>query len=94
MKKPPHPGEVLSKKYLVPMELTITRASEALGIARKNLSGIINGHAGVSPLMAIRLSRAFGTSPEFWLGLQNQYDLWHAFNNNKDLQVEKLYKES
>lgn len=90
MNKPPHPGEVLSKKYLHPMELTITRASEAMGIARKNLSGIINGHAGVSPLMAIRLSKAFGTTPEFWLELQNKYDLWNVYKNNKDIQVEKL----
>jgi len=94
MKNPPHPGEILNKNYLIPMQLTITKASEALGIARKNLSGIVNGHAGISPLMAIRLSKAFNTSPEYWLGLQNAYDLWNVSQKTKDLQIEKLYKES
>lgn len=94
MFNPPHPGEILKEDYLIPLDLTITKASEALRIARKNLSAIINGHAGISPSMAIRLSMAFGTSPEFWLNLQNNYNLWIASQENKDLHIESLYKEA
>lgn len=93
MFNPPHPGEILKEDYLIPLDLTITKVSEALGIARKNLSAIINGHAGISPSMAIKLSMAFGTSPEFWLNLQNNYNLWIASQENKDLHIERLYKE-
>ncbi len=94
MFNPPHPGEILKEDYLIPLNLTITKASEVLGIARKNLSAIVNGDAGISPRMAIRLSMAFGTSAEFWLNLQNSYSLWKARQENKDLNVEKLYKEA
>ena len=94
MFNPPHPGEILKEDYLNPLDLTITKAAGALGIARKNLSAIVNGHAGISPAMAIRLSMAFSTSPEFWLNLQNTYNLWLASQENKDLYVEKLYKEA
>lgn len=94
MFNPPHPGEILKEDYLIPLDLTITKASEALGIARKNLSAIVNGHAGISPAMAIRLSMAFSTSPEFWLNLQSTYNLWLASQENKDLNIEKLYKKA
>lgn len=91
---PPHPSEILKEDYLVPLQLTITKAADALGVARKNLSAIVNGHAGVGPLMAIRLSKAFSTSPEFWLNMQYIYNLWIASKDIKDLNIEKLYKEA
>lgn len=73
---PPHPGEILKVDYLEPLELTVTDAATGLGIARKNLSAIINGKAGISAEMAVRLSEAFDTTPDLWLNLQANYDLW------------------
>ena len=72
---PPHPGEVVKELCLDPLKLTVTAAAEGLGVSRRTLSTLLNGHAGISPDMAIRLSRAFGRSPESWLQLQLQYDL-------------------
>jgi len=70
--------------------LSITNASKALGVARKTLSVILDGHSGISPEMAIRLGRAFNTSPESWLNQQMQYDLWQAQQRSSKLQVKKL----
>lgn len=75
MKNPPHPGEIIRDLYLTPLHLTVTQAAEGLGVTRKTLSLLLNGHAGISPEMAIRLSKALGRSPESWLQLQMQYDL-------------------
>jgi len=72
------------------MGLSVTRAAEALGITRKTLSAILNGRAGISPEMAVRLSLAFGTSAESWLNQQSQYDLWLAEKSRKRLKVERL----
>ena len=90
MHNPPHPGEVLKALCLEPLNLTVTQAAEALGVSRKTLSAILNGHAGISPEMAIRLSIAFDTSAESWLNQQLQYDLWHAEKNRKRLHVVRL----
>ena len=78
MHNPPHPGEVLRELCLEPLNLTVTAAARSLGVSRKALSSILNGRAGISPEMAVRLSMAFNTSAESWLNQQLQYDLWHA----------------
>jgi antitoxin HigA-1 len=78
MHNPSHPGEILREDYLKPLDLTVSAASAGLGVARKTLSAIVNERAGVSSAMAYRLAHAFGTSPEFWVNLQAQYDLWQA----------------
>jgi addiction module HigA family antidote len=78
MYKPAHPGEVLKEMYLEPLGLTVTNAAESLGITRKTLSELINGRSGISTSMALRLSKAFGTTPELWLNMQQNYDLWKA----------------
>jgi addiction module HigA family antidote len=78
MHNPPHPGEVLKEGWIEPLGLTVTAVAEALGVTRKTLSAIINGRSGISPDMALRLSRAFGTTAESWLSQQMQYDLWQA----------------
>ena len=78
MKSPPHPGETIRKDCIEPLDLTVTEAAEGLGVSRKHLSALVNGRAGISPEMAIRLSRAFGGSPESWLTQQMQYDLRQA----------------
>ena len=78
MHNPPHPGEIIKALCLEPLGATVTRAAEALGVSCKSLSAILNGRAGISPEMAVRLSIAFGTSAESWLTQQTQYDLWRA----------------
>lgn len=90
MHNPPHPGAVLRELCLDPLKLTVTDAAEALGVSRKTLSAILNGRAGISPEMAIRLSRAFGTSAESWLNQQMQYDLWVAEQTAGGIRVRKL----
>jgi addiction module HigA family antidote len=90
MHNPPHPGEVLGELCLKPLGLTVTRAAEALGVSRKTLSSILNGRAGISPEMAVRLSLAFKTTAESWLNQQLQYDLWHAERNRRKLRVQRL----
>ena len=90
MHNPPHPGEVLKTLCLEPLKLSVTEAAKALGVSRKTLSAILNGRAGISPEMAVRLSIAFGTSAESWLNQQTQYDLWHAEQHRKKLRVRKI----
>ena len=76
MFNPPHPGEVL-QEYL-PTGLSVTDAAQKLGVSRQSLSAILNGRAGISAEMALRLSKALATSADLWLGMQMQYDLWQA----------------
>ena len=78
MFNPPHPGELLREDYLKALGLSVTQAARALGVTRKTLSAVVNEKAGVSPAMAYRLAKALDTSPELWLNLQAQYDLWQA----------------
>ena len=91
MHSPPHPGEVIKELCLEPLGLTITDAAKGLGISRKTLSSILNGKAGISPEMAVRLSIAFNTSSESWLNQQTQYELWQAEQHRKELDVSHLY---
>jgi antitoxin HigA-1 len=90
MHNPPHPGEVLRELCIEPLKLTITETAEALGVSRKTPSAILNGRAGISPEMAIRMSKAFGTSAESWLNQQMQYDLWQAEKTVGDVKVKRL----
>ena len=90
MHNPPHPGEVLKTLCLEPLKVSVTEAAKALGVSRKTLSAILNGRAGISPEMAVRLSLAFGTSAESWLNQQTQYDLWYAERRRKEFRVRKL----
>jgi addiction module HigA family antidote len=90
MHNPPHPGEVIKALCLDPMGLSVTDAAKALGVSRKTLSSIVNGRAGISPEMAVRLSLAFNTTAESWLNQQVQYDLWHVERRRKKLRVRRL----
>jgi addiction module HigA family antidote len=91
MHNPPHPGEVLRELCIDPLELSVTEAAAGLGVSRKTLSAILNGRSGISPEMAIRLGKAFGTSAESWLNQQVQYDLWVAEQNVGQVKVKKLF---
>ena len=90
MHNPPHPGEVLRTLCIEPLGLTVTEAAKALDVSRKTLSELLNGHAGISPEMAIRLSLAFDTTAESWLAQQLQYDLWQVEQKRATLRVKRL----
>ena len=83
MHNPPHPGEVLKGLYVEPLGLKINEIAERLGVERKAISRILNGRAGISAEMAIRLSRAFNTTPDVWMNMQRGYDLWQANQHMK-----------
>jgi addiction module HigA family antidote len=92
MKTPPHPGEIIRDLCITPLGLTMTQAAQRLGVTRKTLSQLLNGRAGISPEMAVRLSKAFGRSPESWLALQNQYDLAQISQNVKKIKIKPFSK--
>jgi len=83
-RRPTHPGNILKEDYLLPLSATIKDMAETLGVSRKTLSKIINERGSVTPDMALRLSRAFVTTPAFWLNLQKNYDLWQAETHSKE----------
>jgi len=92
MHNPPHPGEFIREICLEPLNLSVTQAAEYLGVTRKALSELLNGKSGISPEMALRLAKAFNTTPESWLSQQVHYDLWKAKNKAKNLKVRILWK--
>ena len=78
MHNPPHPGEFIREIYMEPHGLTVRKVAGSLGVSPSTLNRVLNGLSGVSPEMALRLSKAFGRTPESWLAMQDLYDLWHA----------------
>lgn len=88
MKNPVHPGRII-RTCIEDLELSITDAAKVLGVSRPTLSSLINGHAGVSPEMAIRLYKAFGGTPEGWLRMQTAYDLAQAQINADSIKIER-----
>jgi antitoxin HigA-1 len=78
-KRPPvHPGRIIREHYLEPLSLSVTEIAHVLSVSRKTMSKIVNERGAVTPDMALRLSKAFDTTPQLWLGLQQEYDLWQA----------------
>lgn len=90
MKKPPHPGLSVRHDCLEPLGLSVTAAAGKLGVSRKQLSDIVNCHAGLSPEMAIRLDKAFGGGAETWLRMQTAYDLAQAMKNADRIKVKRV----
>ncbi|WP_236980406.1 HigA family addiction module antitoxin [Membranihabitans maritimus] len=88
--QPEHPGKILREIYLSPLEITITDAAKKLGITRKTLSQLVNGHMGISAEMALRLSIALNTTPELWLNMQQSYDLWFASQKMKSVEIGQI----
>lgn len=78
---PPHPGEILREECLVPLSLSVTKGAEVLGVTRQTLNNLVNEKSGISPEMAVRLEKAFGSEAGFWLRLQTAYDLAQARRN-------------
>jgi addiction module HigA family antidote len=89
MKNPPHPGLSVRINCLEPLELSVTDGARALGVSRQALSRLINGQAGVSPEMAIRLSKAFGTTPDIWIRMQAAYDIAQVKKREDQIQVSR-----
>lgn len=87
MYSPPHPGKIIREFCIEPLNLSVTEAAEALGVTRKTLSTLLNGRSGISPEMALRLSKVFGRTPEGWLRLQLQFDLWKT---QQSVDIRKL----
>ena len=90
MKNPPHPGRVVRQDCIEALGLTVTEAARALGVTRQALNNLVNLKAGVSPEMAIRLSKAFGSSPEVWLGMQMAYDLAQLEKQTSKIKVQRV----
>lgn len=86
MHNPAHPGKVLKELWLDPMGMTITEAAGRLGVARKTISRIINGHGAITPEMALRIEIVFGSTAETWLTMQSAYDLWQMKDLRKSLR--------
>ena len=90
-RKPTHPGGILRRHYLEPLSLTISQVADEIGVSRKTLSKIVNERGAVTPEMALRLSKAFDTSPELWLNLQTNHDLWVASQRSVDWRNIKTF---
>ena len=90
MHNPCHPGEIVKYECLEPLGLSVTRAAKGLGVTRQALSDLVNERSGVSLDMAIRLSKAFGSTPETWLRMQLAYDLWQAKARAESIEVERF----
>jgi len=90
MYDPPHPGAMIRRQCLEPLGLSVSAAAKGLGVSRNTLSMLLNGRLGISPDMAIRLSKGFGGSPESWLTQQMQYDLRQALQREGEITVERF----
>lgn len=90
MHTPPHPGRIVRQECLEPLGLSVTDAAQRLGVNRNTLNNLVNARAGISPEMAVRLSKAFGSTPRTWLGMQMDYDLAQAEAQADRIQVEPV----
>jgi addiction module HigA family antidote len=91
MKNPPHPGRSIRNACLEPLGLSVTQGAEVLGVTRQTLNNVVNGKSGISPEMAIRLSKAFGSTPETWLRVQLAYDLAKARKGESKIRVRRQH---
>jgi len=94
MHNPPHPGEFIRETYIEPFDISIRSLAENLGVAASTLARIISESSALSPEMALRLSKVLGRSPESWLAMQGNYDLWQARKSANLSQVRKLQFEA
>ena len=90
MKNPPHPGLTVKFDCLDELGLSVAQGAKALGVTRQALNNLVSGKSGISPEMAVRLSKAFGSSPETWLGMQADYDLAQVLRRADDIKVERV----
>ena len=93
MHEPLHPGEIVKDALIDGAGLSVTEAASKLGVSRTALSRILNGHAGISPEMSLRLSKLLRTSIEMWINIQAQYDIWKVSQIASKIKVKPLYKD-
>src|SRR3981081_735972 len=93
MKNPPHPGRSIRQGCLEPLGLSVTEGAKVLGVTRQTLNNIIHGKSGIRPVMAIRLAKAFGSTPETWLRMQLAYDLAAARKYESKIKVQRQHAE-
>ena len=91
MKNPVHPGRIVRHDCLEPLGLSVTGGAKVLGVTRQALNNIVNGKSGISPEMAIRLTKAFGSTEETWLRMQIAYDLAAARKNESKIKVQRQH---
>ena len=91
---PTHPGEILLEEFLIPMEMTQTELAERIGVSFPRINEIVNGKRGITPDTALRLAQLFGTTPEFWLNGQRNWDLWHAMRSPKAKTIKRIKRVS
>ena len=89
MKNPPHPGRIVREECLQPLGLSVTAGAKILGVSRQALNNLVNQRAGISPEMAIRLAKAFGSSAQTWLRMQSNYDLAQALKSESKIRVRR-----
>ena len=89
MKNPPHPGRIVRQDCLAPLGLSVTRGAQVLGVTRQALNNLVNQKSGISAEMAVRLSKAFGSTPELWLRMQANYDLARIREREDEIAVER-----
>ena len=94
MHNPPHPGEFIRETYIEPFDISIRSLAESLGVAASTLARVVSGQSGISPEMALRLSKALGRSPESWLTMQHNFDLWRARHSINISDVRKIHFEA
>lgn len=87
---PPHPGEIVREECLVPLGLSVTAAARVLGVTRQTLNNLVNERSGISPDMAIRLEKAFGSSADMWVRLQTSFDLAQARRREHEIVVTRF----
>ncbi len=90
MYNPPHPGDSIRMLCLEPLNLSVTQAAELLGVSRKMLSQVLNGHARITPNLAMRLAKAFNTTPDSWLNQQIHYDLWQETQHSDFSHIQPI----
>jgi addiction module HigA family antidote len=90
MHNPPHPGEVLRGLYMKPLGLKVTELARALGVSRKAVSQLVNGHTRITPNLAIRLARAFSNTADGWMNMQTQFDLWHESQSLRRVRIPSI----
>ena len=90
MHNPPHPGDFIRQTYIEPFDMSVRMLAESLGVSASTLSRVINNQSGVSPSMALRLSKALGRTPESWIAMQYNYDLWKARESTDLTDVQKI----
>lgn len=91
MHNPPHPGEFILATYIEPYDTSVRALAVSLGVSPSTINRIVKGQSAVSPSMALRLSKALGRTPESWMAMQYQYDLWHA-KQETDLEAVKKFR--